>query len=249
MFREPASGDEALAALRGRLAREGLHIVLPLSGVAFDRVLVDGAASPHASSLTELSAGATAAILVGDGGPEFFARFQRARSRRPAAAAASDPLDDFTRARVAAAVAEVLGAAGTSYHVLYPFVGEPVALPFQRLGRAAGLPAPGPLGLQVHPIFGPWWAYRACVLAPLALTVEAPLPDPCAGCPRPCVSACPGAAVTAGGLDVARCLAHRRIDSACHASCAARLRCPVGAVHRYPDDQLAFHMRATAPTR
>ena len=58
-------------------------------------------------------------------------------------------------------VEEVVG--GTEFEVFHPFASERVHLPFQRLGRAAGLPPPGPLGVQVHPRFGPWWAYRALV--------------------------------------------------------------------------------------
>ena len=41
-----------------------------------------------------------------------------------------------------------------------------------------GIAAPGPLGIQIHPDFGPWWAYRALVVVPLRIDGRA------AGWPR-----------------------------------------------------------------
>jgi epoxyqueuosine reductase len=120
-------------------------------------------------------------------------------------------------------------------------------IPFQRLGRAAGLGAPGPLALQIHPQFGPWWAYRALVVLDRRLPPAAPPGDGCAGCPAPCVAACPAAAVARSGFDVRACHAHRLSVVACHESCAARLACIRGPEHRYRDQQLAFHMRASMP--
>jgi hypothetical protein len=238
------TGTEILAGLRGRLAEEGLHVVLPLGAAAFDEASV-ARGGPRLTALWPRAAGA---VLVGDGGPTFFARSGGGTADAPTPLSA-DPLDDFTRARVAASVAEALRPWGLPFRILHPFVGDrrgkdPV-LPFQRLGQAAGLPEPGPLGLQIHPIFGPWWAYRACVLVPVALATEPPLAPSCATCSRPCVAACPAGAVVDGGFQFDRCVARRRVDAACQESCAARLRCPVGLAQRYPDDQLGFHMRAS----
>ncbi len=74
-----------------------------------------------------------------------------------------------------------------------------------------------------------------------------PLGDACAGCPAPCVAACPAGAVRLGGFSVADCHARRRTAPACHLSCEARLRCVRGVEHRYSDEQLAFHMAASMP--
>jgi epoxyqueuosine reductase QueG len=115
----------------------------------------------------------------------------------------------------------------------------------QQLGRAAGLPAPGPLALQVHPRFGPWWAYRAFAVVGLALPPEAPLTETCPTCPAPCVTACPGEAVRVAGFSLDRCADRRRLDEKCGYSCAARLACPVGATACYPAAQLRFHMAAS----
>ena len=222
-----------LDRLRAALAEEGLHIVRPLSQATL-------ASAGVPLSLAALLPGARSGLVIGDGGPEFFARFRaRGDSTLP------DPLDAYTRAVVPAALERALGPRAAPFAVRFPFSSEPPLLPMQSLGRAAGLPPPGPLALQIHPRFGPWWAYRAFAVLALDLPEETGLPSPCAGCPAPCVPACPGGAVDPAGFHLDRCSTRRRADPACHESCAARLSCPVGQAERYPEAQLAFHMRAS----
>jgi epoxyqueuosine reductase len=233
-----------LEALKESLRREGLHVVLPLDRAGY-QAAVSGTAAP---ALDVLLPGAQGAVLIGDGGGAFFARFRAAAAGKQAS---RHPLDDFTRVAVGRAVAQALAPRGVKAEVLFPFAHQRPALPFQRLGQAAGLPAPGPLGLQIHPRFGPWWAYRALVVMPLPLSPEPPLDRPCTGCPAPCVDACPVAAPTLARFEVPRCRARRLSDAdlapagPCVLSCAARIACPVGLAERYPAEQLAFHMRAS----
>ncbi|MES1158079.1 MAG: hypothetical protein ABUL67_03160 [Haliangium ochraceum] len=233
---------DLLAALRARLARDGLNIVLPLSAPLFDGVC----AGVNLPALGTLLDGAAGAVVVGDGGPAFFARFQGQAAGQPPG---DDPLDRHTRSSIDNAVSDVLGPTGLNVgsRTMYPFMTEPArsALPFQRLGVAAGLPAAGPLGLQIHPTYGPWWAYRALIVVAAPLVGGPPLAASCPGCPRPCEAACPGGAVAAGGFAVGACGAHRLRDPRCHDSCAARLGCPVGSDHSYPASQAAFHMRSS----
>jgi hypothetical protein len=232
-----------LARLRERLALEGLHIVLPVGRTAFD----DACAAAGAPRMRDLLAAGASAIVVGDGGPLFFSRFEACSGSTGQEARAADPLDSYTRAVMEDAVADLWGG-GTlneDLRLLYPFVTARPFLPFQRLGRAAGLPAPGPLGIQIHPVYGPWWGYRALLITSEALIDEAPVAASCATCSRPCVEACPGRAVHPVGFAPDTCGAHRRLDPSCRSSCVARIRCPVGVEHRYPDEQLAFHMRAS----
>jgi hypothetical protein len=148
---------------------------------------------------------------------------------------------------VGSLVHEGLDGGGISYRLFFPFVDSRPALPFQRLGRAAGLGAPGPLGLQIHPIYGPWWAYRAVLALGLDSLPEPPVGDGCAGCDAPCVAACPAGAVRLGGFSVIDCHAQRRHDPACRLACAARSRCVRAPEQRYSDEQLAFHMAASLP--
>jgi epoxyqueuosine reductase len=185
-------------------------------------------------TLQDLVAGATGALVVGDGGGEFFARFRAARAPGP------DPLDRYTARVIDALVAAVAPGA----RAFYPFT--PPWLPMQTLGVAAGLPSAGPLGLQIHPRWGPWWAYRALiVLTDAPVTSEPPLARACDGCPAPCIAACPVGAPTMGGFTGATCARHRQADQACQHSCAARRACVVAPGAAYPAEQIAFHMDAS----
>ena len=230
MTEEPPQTAPLLLALRERLGAEALHIVLPLSAAAFDAV-VTPFGGRRAGDLVE---GAAGVVLIGDGGPGFFAHF---RDAAPYASGADHPLDDFTRACIGAAVREVLGPLDVASRVLFPFsAGSGDApLPFQRLGRAAGLPDPGPLGLQLHPEFGPWWAYRALVVMAAALEAEPPMLPWCPPCDQPCVRGC--AIHEQGGDD-------GTTAGPCGDDCGGRSRCPVGRQHAYPPDQIGFHLRA-----
>jgi len=193
-----------------------LFVVLPLEGEA----------------VREWAPSARGAVLVGDGGGEFFSRFLAAGGGE------TDPLDSYTRRVVRGVVEEVVG--GNGCEVFHPFASERVHLPFQRLGRAAGLPAPGPLGVQVHPRFGPWWAYRALVTLAVPIAREGALAESCPGCAGPCVNDCTEHALD-GGRWVAGGL---RGEIVCGDACGARLRCPVGTKARYSSEQMAFHARA-----
>jgi ferredoxin len=249
---ETVSGRSALAAgLRAALAARGLDVWLPLSEDAFDRACAPVAPALRVRGLlgepAPAAGDAVSAIVVASGGRALFDRF---RAAPEASDGARNPLDRFTRATVVAAADETLGVAGVAHRIYFPFTDSVPALPFQRLGRAAGIGPPGPLGLQIHPTLGPWWAYRALIV--LAgewsdLAPAEPLGDACAGCPAPCVAACPAGAVRLGGFSVADCHARRRTAPACHLSCEARLRCVRGVEHRYSDEQLAFHMAASMP--
>lgn len=218
-------------------------MLLPLDAGAFD-----AACAPVAPELRleTLLGGARGALVVGSGGPAFFDRFTR--ESLELADGLPNPLDRFTRAVVEAAAAAALRPLGVGYALRFPFLaGAGPHLPFQRLGRAAGLGPPGPLGLQIHPVFGPWWAYRALVVVDTPLPSLAAPGDGCAGCPAPCVDACPAGAVRRAGFDVPACHARRLAGEPCRSSCAARIACVRGPQHRYGDRQLAFHMAASMP--
>lgn len=193
--------------------------------------------------LSSLLPGAAGALVAGAGGRRFFDGFAASPE---AGDGERDPLDRYTARSIAATVAGALAGAAVRFAIAHPFDQAPV-IPFQRLGRAAGLGGPGPLALQIHPVFGPWWAYRALIV------VDRPLPpagapgDGCAGCAAPCVAACPGRAVSRAGFQVGACHAHRTAADECRLSCPARLACIRGPEHRYSDQQLAFHMRASLP--
>jgi len=220
------------------LGELGLNVLLPLTPSAFDV-----AAAPLA--LDELLAGAAGALIVGSGGPTFFDRFEGSPE---AVDNAPNPLDRYTERVIRRAVGAALEPAGSAHVVHFPFGVRPL-IPFQRLGRAAGLGGPGPLGLQIHPTYGPWWAYRALIVLDRPLPAAAPPGDGCAGCDAPCIAACPVGAAARGGFDIVACQARRLVAEPCRLSCVARITCVRGPEHRYRDEELAFHMRASMPRR
>ena len=231
-------------ALERGLGALGLNVLMPLAPPAFDAACAP--VTPDVR-LDRLLPGARAALVVGSGGPAFFDHFARAAPE--AHDSAPNPLDRFTARVVDAAVAAALAPLAVAHATYFPFAGSAPLIPFQRLGRAAGLGGPGPLGLQIHPVFGPWWAYRALVIVDGELP-PAPAPgDGCAGCDAPCVAACPAGAVAVTGFGLSACHARRLSDEACRLSCAARIACVRGPEHRYSDGQLAFHMTASMPKR
>jgi epoxyqueuosine reductase len=219
-----------LDALTEAFAGQGLYVVRPF---ALD------AAGPAGAALAEALPAARTGLIVGDGGGDFFARFSALASDDDG----PDPLDRYT----AGVVNQVLAGLSAllprgSHAVRFPFQG---ALPMQQLGEAAGLPRPGPLGLQIHPRFGPWWGYRAVVVLGPALPALPALGQPCRGCPAPCVAACPASAVRAAGLAIETCARHRLVHAPCAHDCVARRACVVAPERAYPADQLAFHMEAS----
>jgi hypothetical protein len=237
-----------LDALTLALGARGLNVTMPLDAAAFD-----AACAPVAPALTlaSLLPAARGALVVGAAGRAFFEAFTRARATG-VLAAGPEPLDRHTRAVVGEAAREALEPLGVTHVEHFPFLGATAGgavIPFQRLGRAAGLAPSSPLGLQIHPEYGAWWAYRALVVVEVELPPGSPLSDGCAGCPAPCVAACPASAVRPEGFVVVACHARRLVAEACHLSCAARHACIRGPEHRYSDEQLAFHMAASMPRR
>jgi Fe-S-cluster-containing hydrogenase component 2 len=64
--------------------------------------------------------------------------------------------------------------------------------------------------------------------------------SPCTTCQeKPCIGACPANALDGGNFSLQKCIAYRRrTGSKCQFTCLARVDCPVGAEHRYDDEQL-----------
>ncbi|WP_404381900.1 ferredoxin [Caenispirillum salinarum] len=209
-----------LRALAERLADHGL--------------LLRGAFHPDPDD--GLAADVRTVVLVGNAGPAMWEHFSTAR----AAADAPHELDGWTR-RVLAPLADDLGAG-----VAYPFGGPPFQ-PFQRWAMKAEGLRPSPVGVLLHPDYGPWHAYRGAFLFAETLDLP-PRParahpcDSCAG--KPCLAGCPVGAFSEAGYDWQGCKAHvATVGAACRETgCQARHACPVGTA--YAPEQAAFHMAA-----
>jgi hypothetical protein len=181
------------------------------------------------------------AILVGNAGPDMFRRF--ARERNPA----TDKIDHWTRDVVGGLAADLQAKA------VFPF--DRPAFPFLTWARRAGAGHTSPLGLNIHPSYGLWHAFRAALLFPVAfdLPKQSAGAHPCESCAeKPCLSACPVSAFSGTSYDVDACAAH--VGSPAGADCfdtgcLARRACPVGQAFTYHPYQAQFFMRAFVEAR
>ncbi len=198
------------------------------------------------AALLDLRPATRTVLLVGNAGSEMWRRSGAAIE----ATGAPNPLDRWTRA-----VIEPVAAAHAG-HALFPFDGPPY-WPFQRWAERAEGVRNSPIGIQIHPEFGLWHAYRAAILLPDELNLPEPQwhGHPCDTCVgRPCLSACPVGAFTGTSYEVDRCVDHvvssKQNDQACfQRGCLARIACPVGAAWRYEPEHAMFHMKAFVAAR
>ena len=185
--------------------------------------------------------GGQSLCLIGNAGPAMFTRF--ASERDPSC----DLMDDWTRDVLLPLAAE-LGA-----HAVFPFdVPHPPILTWARTAKAGHI---SPLGLNIHPDFGLWHAYRAAFIFAETIAFEpaADRPSPCETClDKPCLTTCPVNAFTGTAYDVAACAAHLSSPEGApcrERGCLARLACPVAPGYHYSEDQTRFHMVAFMKAR
>ncbi|GAC1040758.1 ferredoxin [Rhizobium sp. No.120] len=225
---------------RGPVILEQLRAALGVHGVFVRGVVSFGEGE---GPLLADGVAARSVVLLGNIGGSIWSPFSRWR-QLPENASRSDPLDDWSKT-VILPIASSLGA--TAY-----FPSDPPWQPFQRWAmQAEGLKA-SPLGILIHPVYGLWHGYRGALGFTQAIendTLPTFSQHPCDTCvEKPCVTACPVAAVRTVDFDVQGCRSHLRTPEGwvgCMVGgCLARNACPVGAGYRYPAEQLAFHMAA-----
>lgn len=216
------------------LHQAGLNVV----GVA-DPARWDAVCAPSRRT-SELLPGARAIVVVGNGGRALWDAFVADLRAHPEHLADEPhPLDAFVRRTVLAADA-ALG--DTRRRWFWAAADAEVHLDFRVLAELAGLGGRSRLGLLLHPEFGPWLGLRAACFVETELPVHVPSPpDPCAGCPAPCVAACPGGAFVDGQWSVDRCSAFHAASSVCASSCASRSACVAHPEARYTDEQILYH--------
>lgn len=174
-------------------------------------------------------------ILIGNAGPEMFRRF--ARERQPD----HDALDDWTRDAVSVLARDLAATPVFPFDQPYP--------PMLTWARKAKAGHVSPLGLNIHPVYGLWHAYRAALLFPVAfdLPMQQAGVHPCESCAdKPCLAACPVGAFTPGNYDTVACARHIESDTGetcMSGGCLARHACPVGQGFAYAPAQAQFHMR------
>ncbi|WP_286831687.1 MULTISPECIES: hypothetical protein [Kordiimonas] len=215
---------------QGVLARAGLnlHAVFALEALPADVRDALMGAGMEASRFHQL-------ILLGHGGTALW------QAVGADGLGVDDPIDSHSRKAAAAYLDASPACAG--YAFLYPPSDNPV--PLIRMGELAGWHHTSKFRVGINRDWGSWFAYRALVLADSRFTPVSRPRDtsPCDACEdKPCIKACPAAAVTDGEFLSGRCFDHRLSDgSSCAEACQARLACPVAAEHRYEADQVRYH--------
>lgn len=223
-----------LPDLTAALAPAGLNLVRVAGLNAYDSEV-----GPERRA-EALAPGTRAIVVVGSGGGALWEAFlaDLARDAR-GLTEEENPLDAFVQRSVRAADA-TLGDVPRRW--FWCGADAEVHLDFRLLAHAAGLGARSRLGLLINPTWGVWLGLRAACFLGAELAADAPGgPDLCAGCPAPCVAACPGGAFPRGTWDVDACSSWKRSSEVCRASCAARQACPVAAERRYGPAELAYH--------
>jgi hypothetical protein len=212
-----------LARLADLLAEGGVNLVASVEADAWD-----AAGPPPGFAAGELLPGARALIVAGSAGGALWARFTAWLAEAPRARLADEahPLDRYV-AMVLDRADALLAAEGVRARRFEPtFLFQP-RIDFQRVVRLARLGCASPIGMVVHPEYGPWWAARGAWLVDRAIPATAPASTegrPCAGCAAPCRAAIPAGAE----------------GTIAAATRAAREACVLGA-HRYSDEQLTYH--------
>jgi hypothetical protein len=235
--------------IRAAAAPYGLNLVGAVSARSYDRAV----AAPYRAGA--IDSRARSIVAIGNGGGALWTALQSHAQAHPGWWRRENPLDDFTREVIETEVAPAARRAGAHATVVYPFMQGAPTLNFIELAKAAGLGGPSIVGVVVHPVFGPWIAFRAALLVDEAIDAlgEAAGFDPCPTCTaRTCVAACPAGAIAyPAGWDIQRCLIRRvEVEPECSPQCHARARCVLGPQHRYPDEELAYHqMRALRAMR
>lgn len=182
--------------------------------------------------------------LIANGGNRFWQAL-RSSSKQPVKEQ-KHPVDEFSL-EIAKQIIKQSGFEQTA-QILYP--GEHT-VPLMELGKQSGWSMSSPLGLGLHPDFGPWLAYRALIKTDKPLQVVANKtdksldPSVCLSCvSTACVNACPADAVELGEtFNIKSCADYRITEkTTCEKQCHARNACPVGVEHRYAEEQQAYHM-------
>lgn len=177
-------------------------------------------------------------VLLGPHEPGFWAHVNTAPEFHDSA---PDPMDRWSM-RVIDGLAMALGGSA-----LFPFGGPPWH-PFIGWAKRTGRAWDSPVGLLVHDTAGLFVSFRGALALPFALE-HTTATNPCEGCARPCLDACPVDALTETGYDISACrtfIAAPEGAGCMTRGCAVRRACPVSRTYARQPAQSAVHMEAFA---
>lgn len=182
----------------------------------------------------DLPRGTRSLVLIGPKEPGFWDHL-----RTQAEWGAPDPVDQWSR-RVIGRLACDLGA-----KALFPFGGAPHH-PFYAWALRSGQVWSSPLRLLVHARQGLMVSFRGALALRDVVDLPAAPPNPCPACAKPCLTACPVAALGPAGYDLAACHGHldRPEGAEClNGGCLARRACPLSATYARMPEHSAYHMQ------
>jgi epoxyqueuosine reductase len=187
-----------------------------------------------------LHPGARSIIVVGSGGPALWHAFLADLRRTPRHLTHEPhPLEAFVQREIQRADWVLQDIPRRWF---FASSDSSFQIDFRLLAHLAGMGARSRLGLLLNARYGSWLGLRAACFLEADLPANSPdAPDLCAGCPAPCLQACPGNAFPAGHWDSDRCSTFHVESSLCSTRCHARLACPHGAESVYPPEELHYH--------
>lgn len=152
---------------------------------------------------------------------------------------APDPVDRWSR-RVIGRIACDLRA-----KALFPFGGPPYH-PFYQWALKSGRCWDSPVRFLVHDTAGLFVSFRGALALKEAVDLPEAPAKPCDTCAdKPCLTACPAAALTGAGYDLPKC--HGFLDTLAgqdcmSMGCAVRRACPLSHGYARMHEQSAYHM-------
>ncbi|CUH67083.1 hypothetical protein TG4357_02801 [Thalassovita gelatinovora] len=178
-------------------------------------------------------------VLLGPREPGFWSEFRQSPEYRDDRSHAMDRWST----RVIGSLADEFGA--TAY---FPFDGPPHR-PFYRWALDSGQAWQSPVQLLVHDKAGLFVSYRGALgfadRLPMSLRSAASPCDSCAD--KPCLSACPVAALSEQSYDVPACKSFLHTDAGIDCmtgGCLVRRACPISQGSGRLPEQSSFHMKA-----
>lgn len=209
----------ATGLVRDALAGSGVELVGSCGVEAFDRRAPEGFRS------RDLMPEARGLVVAASAGRELWRHFRRHLEVSREDASTPHPFDRYVATILGRADAALAGAGVAFRRFDASFAAEP-RMHFVAMGELVGLGTPGPFGMLIHPVHGPWWALRGAWLVGADVEPPQSTRPPCVGCAAPCV----GGWEHAGGVVVA--------------TAQARARCIVGQGSRYDEEQIEYHYGA-----